>query len=326
MKRLPWQEALLSKLWAETRLPHALLLNGQTGIGKRLFAKRLAQALLCQNRLDNQEFCGVCTQCTWFDAGSHPDFYCLEPENVQDEKDEANQSRMILIEQVRELCDKLALCSHQGKLRIALIHPAEAMTVSAANALLKILEEPPQDTLLILISHRPNQLLPTVVSRCRQLAMQIPDRPTAVCWLREQGVAQPELALAQAGYAPLLALQSERQEAYESRRTLLLKLAVGEEINQLELAELCQKRSIEEALRWLEYWVYDLLLYKFVKQTRYNMDFLEHIKRLSSSLDASALIRYYRELLSAQRLSGRPLNAKLFMEELCVSYCRLFTQ
>jgi DNA polymerase III subunit delta' len=323
VKRLPWHDTLWEELWSEPCLPPALLFKGQTGIGKHLIADRLAQALLCENRLDQNQPCGVCMPCRWFKVGSHPDFFCLEPKN-EGERDAA--SRMILIEQVRELRDKLALCSHQGSLRIALIHPAEAMTVSAANALLKILEESPQDTLFILVSHRPHLLMPTVMSRCRQLTIPTPDPLTAVCWLREQGVAHPDLALAHAGYSPIMALQSHGQEECESRRVFFLKLAVGAGTNPLELADLCQKMSLEEALRLLSHWVYDLLLYKFVKQTRYHFDFSESIKRLSDALDTTALIRYYRELLSAQRLAGHPLNPRLFLEQLCVSYCRLFTQ
>ncbi|MBI3939049.1 MAG: DNA polymerase III subunit delta', partial [Betaproteobacteria bacterium] len=146
---------------ARTRLPHALLLIGPEGTGKLDFATFLAQSLLCEAPAPGAEACGKCPACGWFAAGNHPDFRLVQPEALEQKAegegapDEKPSSRQIAVEQVRGLSHFIVLSPHRRGLKVILMHPAEALNVNAANALLKNLEEPPAGTLFLLVTHRP---------------------------------------------------------------------------------------------------------------------------------------------------------------------------
>lgn len=183
MQRLyPWQNELWQR-WQDlqARLPHAILLKGARGIGKLDFAMHMACAMLCDIPLASGLSCNNCPSCHWFELGTHPDFRLIQPDALAEaeegeERDSGKKkpSRLISVEQIRSLADFTNLTSHQGKHRIVLIHPAEAMNTSAANALLKTLEEPTAGMLMLLVSDKPQRLLPTIVSRCLSVSAPLP--------------------------------------------------------------------------------------------------------------------------------------------------------
>jgi DNA polymerase III subunit delta' len=144
------------------QMPHALLFLGNEGVGKGSTALALAQALNCENRQPDQDACGQCRSCRWFAAGSHPDFWQISPES------EAAQPQ-IKIEQIRELRRQLGFHPMAGNWRVVLLKPAETLNETAANALLKTLEEPPAGNVIILTAVGERDLLPTIISRCRRL-------------------------------------------------------------------------------------------------------------------------------------------------------------
>ena len=247
----PWNQPILDSIAARLeRLPHALLLYGPQGVGKLALAERAAQLLLCEG--GSGKPCGTCAACRWFLAGNHPDLRRLEPEALAKEPppdagDEAPARRPkqpsieIKIDQVRELADFLYIGSHRGRLRVALVHPAEHMNENAANALLKGLEEPPAGAVFILVAHRPAQLLPTIRSRCVAIPVPIPPREAALEWLSKQGIKEPQRWLAYAGGAPLRAAE------YAARGPAPLAVVMDRE--GLEpLAEALQKTAVDRAL------------------------------------------------------------------------------
>ena len=234
----PWNQPVLDSLAARVeRLPHALLVYGPRGIGKLALAERMAQLLLCEGK---KRPCDVCDACRWFKAGNHPDFRRIEPEALWAEKPD-KPSIVIKVEQVRELADFLYIRSHRGRLRVALVHPAEDMNENAANALLKGLEEPPADAVFILVSHRPAQLLPTTRSRCVAVPVGIPEQKPALEWLKGQGVKEAERWLAYAGGAPLRAMEYAAQG-----RPTLVPVELREALEPL--AEELQKTALDHAL------------------------------------------------------------------------------
>ena len=186
----------LQRLIESGRLPHALLLAGPDSIGKLRFAKALAGFLLCESP-SQVGACGQCRSCHFQIDASNPDYREICPDEGK---------RQIGIDQVRDLQSFSAQHAHRDKGRkIVVIHPAEAMNVYTANALLKTLEEPNSGTILILISHTSSQLLPTIRSRCVQLRFGIPDSSLAESWLRDY-VGDAELSkklLLEAGGGPL---------------------------------------------------------------------------------------------------------------------------
>jgi len=197
----PWQKASWERLVSahrQDRLAHAYLIAGPPGVGKRAFAQRFAASLLCLEPDARGHPCGHCGGCLLMRAGSHPDFSLLVPESGKTQ---------IPIDAVRELSASLALAAHQGRYRVALILPAEAMTPQSANSLLKTLEEPHGRVLLILISDRPLAVLPTLRSRCQRLDCPIPPENEVRGWLAtdRQDSALLARVLALSGGAPLQA-------------------------------------------------------------------------------------------------------------------------
>ncbi len=328
----PWQENIWRQLVLQPRgQPNALLLKGRSGIGKLDFARVLSQYLLCEDRLPSAP-CGKCQGCLWFVNGTHPDFRLLEPTAFSEQEQETDvgektrpaekkTGNQITVEQIRYLDDFTNLTSHRNGYKIILIHPAEAMNKHAANAILKTLEEPPGNTLFILVSHKPQRLLPTIISRCRSMAMPVPDREAALKWLELQKVNEPDIALAQSGYAPLSALEIGIRETQEQRKEFLQQISVAK-LNPLLLAESALQYPLSDIINWLQKWICDLIYCKFTYKVRYHLDFTEQLQKLSRSADALGLVRYYRELLAAQRAVQHPLNTRLVLEQLAFSYCR----
>lgn len=328
----PWQENIWMQLVLQPRgQPNAWLLKGRSGIGKLDFARAVSQYLLCEDRLPSAP-CGKCQGCLWFANGNHPDFRLLEPTAYSEQDQETDSGEktrttekktgnQISVEQIRDLDDFTNLTSYRNGYKVILIHPAEAMNTHAANALLKTLEEPPGNTLFILVSHKPQRLLPTIVSRCRSMAMPVPDREAALKWLEQQNVSDPGIALAQAGYAPLAALEIGKGESQGQRKEFLQQISVAK-LNPLSLAESAQQYPLSDIINWLQKWICDLIYCKFTCKVRYHLDFTEKLQKLSESADALRLVRYYRELLAAQRAVLHPLNTRLVLEQLALSYCR----
>lgn len=180
----PWQETAWQQ-WQQqaAHLGQAYLLSGAAGIGIDAFGREMAQGLLCQT--PGVKACGQCAQCHQFRQATHPDFWVLK--RLEDKKE-------ITIDQVRELTDKVSRTAHQGGFKVVLVLETETLNVSAFNALLKTLEEPPERTVLILTTHRLSALPATIISRCRQVAFAAPSRDEALAWL-QQALPQADLPL-----------------------------------------------------------------------------------------------------------------------------------
>ena len=220
----PWAQ-MQSRL-AAGRMPHALLLAGPAGLGKRAFAERLARRLLCTAPTVDGEACGHCRGCVLYAAGTHPDLLRVGLDLNREGKPRSE----IVIDQVRRLCDRLVLSSQFGSWKVALLDPADALNAAAANALLKTLEEPTRDALLLLLADAPSRLPATIRSRCQRLSFRVPARADAQAWLVAQGVAQAPDALAAAGGNPGLALRQAADGALRRRdavRRDLAALAAG---------------------------------------------------------------------------------------------------
>ncbi|MGY4829232.1 DNA polymerase III subunit delta' [Sphaerotilaceae bacterium SBD11-9] len=233
----PLQEAL------RTQRGHALLVHGPQGIGQFELALTLAQAWLCETN-PTQQPCGSCASCHLVQAHSHPDLLVLLPEALReslgwgggDESDDgegkaskAKPSKEIKVEAVRAAVSFAQSTSARGRRKVVLIHPAERMNAIAANTLLKTLEEPPGDARFVLSCGAPDELLPTIRSRCQAVPMALPPADVASAWLAQHQVAQPAVLLAAAGGQPLEALEWVREGIDAVAWTRLPKqLAAGE--------------------------------------------------------------------------------------------------
>lgn len=307
----PWH----AKTWATltqgiARLPHAILLQGPAGLGKGAFAWRLAHFLLCVNRGADASACGTCHSCTLFAAGTHPDLLTVRP---------PEDSATIPVDQVREVRDFLALKPHTAAHKLVLLAPAEAMNVNAANALLKVLEEPPPGGVLVLVTAQPARLPATLRSRCSAIAFRAPAHADGRQWLDRQGVTGDlETALEQAGDAPLLALASIRSPnpvGHEQLRKDLEALQAGQD-DPLRCATRWKNAGASYCLGWLQRHVADLIRAKMT-----GTDLPENSKKLS--LNLKDLFKYSDAVAEAKNLLRGPLDEGLLLEDLLIQWHRI---
>ncbi len=338
---LPWLESDWHALWGHPGgLPHALLLAGPAGVGKREFAEAVAMRLLCERADGSARACGECDSCRWFAAGNHPDFRWVIPEAdaeevesdeapAKPEKADKKKSSQILVGQVRALADFVYVGAHRAKGRVILVQPAEAMNAAAANSLLKILEEPPATVYFILVSDAYKRLLPTIRSRCRMLLMSRPDAASAGKWLKGK---QPDAArlLAVTGGMPLRALAVGEQGWGKIVATLEGALADVDQ-DEMSLAstwEALLKNSevfaMEDLITLLQKWLGDLVSRQLAGRARFFVDADAAQRRLLARSSTPALLHCYNQLQSARPLANHPLNPRLFLEDLAARYLATF--
>lgn len=345
---LAWHQPLWSRLVSRLdRLPHALLLAGPRGVGKSRFARALAARLLCAAPTAEGFACGKCSACRWFEAGNHPDLRVLEPGGDEPEaggEEEAaelaaprKKSDQILIGQVRGLEDFVNLGAHQDGAKVVIVRPAEAMNPSAANSLLKMLEEPASRVTFLLISHHPRRLLPTIRSRCQSLAFGKPETGAAERWLEAEGVGAPGI-LARSGGVPLAAKAVsdsgvvDKWDAFigdleEMARNGSLgpaarwegELKPGRAQMQSGKSMLVDKPVLVE---WLQKWVYDLVSLKLAGVIRYHPELAGRLTPIAERASAGNLVDCYNDLLKVRAVAPHPLNQRLFLEDLFARYLR----
>lgn len=330
MSVYPWQSSILARISSQrARLPHALLLHGNSGTGKFDFAQILAQSLLCLSPQADGEPCGSCPSCSWYVQNNHPDFRLLTPEQDTDTESEAStskkttkKSQQISVIQVRELAEFLSLSSHQSSgLRIVLIHPAEALNAASANALLKMLEEPPDGVIFILVSHQLKRLLPTIISRCHKIDMPMPEKSVALTWLQELGLADAAAQLDYAGGAPLSVLRIREQGIGSFNSELFLQ---GRRLDPFLAASAAVTQGMELAIDSLQKWTFDLLSCLLTGKVRYHNQHANALQALAKSVDLSLLLEFQRKLNEAKRSAQHPLNNELQLEAIFLNYTQLF--
>jgi DNA polymerase-3 subunit delta' len=312
---LPWQSeawARLTRARQAGRLPHALLFTGPEGIGKGHLARALVAATLCEAGAETA--CGECRSCQLRLADSHPDLLTLQP---------AKEGGTIGVEAVREATAFLQLHAHYGRGRCILVEPAEALTTSAANSLLKTLEEPTPGSLLALVASRPNRLPATVVSRCQQvhLAPISPDDAATRGWLHQalgEGHDPAEL-LALAAGAPLRA-RDLADEAATVDFAEWQALATGE-ADPVAVAGRWQ-REPTTALTAIVAWTEDLVrVASGAGEAVRQPDHSGALKRLSEGVDWRRLLEFHATAVNTlDGLTRRNLNAELALEGVLVAW------
>lgn len=318
------------------RLPHALLLVGQKGMGKFELARLFAAGLLCEQPTPDGTACGGCLACNWFAQGNHPDFRLLQPEalSAEGEVEEGKKkpSQQITIDQVRALDDFLTVGTHRGGLRIVIVNPTEAMNRSTANALLKTLEEPPPNSLFLLVSSEPMRLLPTIRSRCQLIAVPTPQPAHAEKILAAAGLNDAARWLALAGGSPGLALEMGNAGQGAWLGTLLTRLGAGPRLDPLaaaaELDKVLRdgkgKVLLKQFVEAVQKWLVDLTLAGERLPPRYFLAEQGTIAGLAAMIPPARLIAAYRASGVRRQEAEQPLNARLFLEGLFLDYRALF--
>ncbi|MBC8380484.1 MAG: DNA polymerase III subunit delta' [SAR92 clade bacterium] len=252
---LPWHKDVwegFNRAIDTDRMPHALLLHGSNGVGKRRLAITLAQRLLCSAEA-NEYACGSCKSCKLLLAGSHPDLTILEPEE---------EGKKIRVDDVRTLCTRLNTTAQQGGWKIGLILVADAMNINASNALLKSLEEPQGKTLLVLVSDRLHALLPTIRSRCQKQYLATPGEDVATHWLKEVSGNSSDVAKAieVSNGRPLLALHNIESGTLALRQDFegIIEGVASGSLSSVEAAQQCVKLNGNNIIEWYMNYVHRL--------------------------------------------------------------------
>ena len=326
----PWQGPATAECLARrARWPHAVLVAGPAGIGKRMLADWLARTLLCEKPSVNGAPCGECPSCRYARAGQHPDLRIIEP--VDDDEENPKPVEWIVVDRIRALVRWSGLTSHRGGAKVALIDPAERMNPAAANALLKTLEEPQPDTYFLLVSHQPGRLPATIASRCQRLAVPVPGREQARAWLASQGFADADRLLDQAGGAPLVA-RAIGDASYQSERAAWLAAlatpatlpvtALGARIDAGPRE--ARRDRLAAVIGWLGAWCADLARVRAGGTPVHNPDFGRELAALAKAVAGIALFRYHRGVLAQRMLLAHPLQPRLVAEALLTDYRALF--
>ncbi|WP_251367653.1 DNA polymerase III subunit delta' [Polynucleobacter sp. AP-Titi-500A-B4] len=363
----PWLQPLWEGLNFQ-KFPNAILLHGQSGIGKFAFAVELAKALLCESSQGNKP-CNQCEACHWFNTGNHPDFIALVPEThrkllpqadyeadeapkkgraARDDSDgessEKKEKKNISIEETRSAIESLSIGSHRGGNRVILIYPLEMLRSDSANTLLKSLEEPPANTIFILLADRVDRVLPTIRSRCRLLIAPRPNRTEGLAWLKDQlpkisgykvNEADIETIYDEQGGAPYSVLDSltarhnkddkdELTIAIAASRLLLQSMAQGVRIPWLEAAEKTHKAQYSFLLATMQRWASDLQLVAQGGTPRYYPKHIATLKGLAQGARPLKLHQFWKSLVQARRSENHPLASRVQLEALLSQYQQVF--
>lgn len=327
----PWHAGAWSALVerrARDRLPHALLIDGAGGVGRHAFARRVAAALFCATPdAATGDACGSCRPCRQFLAGSHPDYYhlrlLLKGESLGGKKLTQDATR-IRIDQVRELGARLALSAQHGGWKVALVDPADRLMPEAANALLKTLEEPTPQTLLMLVTTQRGRLLATIRSRCQVVAIATPPAPEAHAWLAAQGVSDGEALLALADGSPLRALALADQGAVKARQAAFdaFSAILSGRDDPLALAAKWAGNDPARQFGWLASWLVDMIRLKSVAPPPQldNRDLAGRMQALVETLDLPYLFARLDDLQRARQLVETQVNPQLLCEDLLLGW------
>ncbi|WED44221.1 DNA polymerase III subunit delta' [Legionella cardiaca] len=291
-----WEQ--FSTINRRQRFPHALLLIGSQHAGIIDFSYKMATALLCAQE---EKPCGECKSCRLMRSKEHPDLYYLQPEKA---------GGIIKIDQIRELQTVVYNSPQLGDKRLIIIHPAEKMNAAAANALLKLLEEPPECVIFVLIVEQLSTVLPTILSRCQQWHLS-----------RTESLPVDYLAIGEC-YTP----ESERGKIFSELHTILgdLQNLVSQKISVCGLAAKWAAYELNDLI-WLMYLINSQMLYYHLIGLSEEKSSTKPLQHLSKYFKPPQLFHQIDELNSIIRKLNQntSINQLLVLENLLLGYCAI---
>jgi len=308
----PWLESHWSfflRRLESGKLAHALLIEGPAGTGKTALATAMVALLLCREPRDVA--CGQCRSCKLLAGSAHPDYFELQPEEG---------SEVIKVDQVRTMIGKLDLTTSISMRKLAYIHPAEKMNSAAANALLKSLEEPSGDAVLILVSDDPGRLPVTIRSRCQSVTVNQPDAGLVRDWLLTRSGQSPQRvtqALQAAGGSPLRAehyLASPELDTFSRVRSGLSGL-LGKPAAVSPLSNEWSTLDAVELWRWLSICTGEVIKSLLVDQP---LDWLP----ANPGLRASALLNLQKQADKNRQLASTQVRGDLLLQVWLINWAQ----
>jgi DNA polymerase III subunit delta' len=324
---------LLSSIVQKGNIPHALLFTGIEGVGKRKTANVFAMACNCLAPTHaNPQFsdpamdqeteggtawpCGTCKSCRKIISGNHPDVISIQPDKTH-----------IRIGKIRDLCHILAMKPYEARYRVVIISDAQALNPEAGNSLLKVLEEPPDRTILVLTASHMHDLLPTIASRCQHIRFNPISQDLLTDYLvTQKGVSAGEADLlarlakgsltqarsfATSGWIEqrgwLLGMMGKESSGKTRQERLTTRLAISERLAQ-------NKDRIADSLDILKLWFRDLMIFPLAPDMVINKDLSDMLKRISNVAVMDDLLSAYDAIQSAQEKINRNANPRLTLD------------
>ena len=333
---------LLKNILLNSTIPSALLFTGTDGIGKSTAALAFAMACNCEGGeaipnnghfadeyLPVSDPCGCCRSCMKIRSGNHPDIIRVEP-----------SGNFIKIKQIRDICDTLSLKPYEARLRIIIISDAQAMNPQAANALLKVLEEPPERTVLILTSLQTSDLLPTVVSRCQHIRFSPISREKIETFLIEKHGLNAEdaaifSAMANGSIAKALSMTRKNSQVnWICLRDWVLNIIGLEQTDSLLLQPIIiflsfaerlskNKEIIQDLLEIIKTYLRDLIIYKYSPEKIVNKDLIRKIQYVSRKISVKSLLSQIEVIQTAQKDIKANTNLRLTLEIIILRLARV---
>jgi DNA polymerase III subunit delta' len=311
-----WAVDMLKKHIVNGTTRHAYLFAGAPGLGRRTLALRFAQALNCQTPVDIGIPCGVCRDCKQIEAMGHADLTVIQAES---------EGGTMKVDQIREARKTLTFKPYQSKYRVAVLLRFQEANDNAANALLKTLEEAPSYAVLILTADNPEQLLPTIVSRCEVLRLRPLSIEEVTRDLESRGVGSDRARLiahisgGRPGYARQLIENDSLLETREARLNDLLTLLSASRVEKFAYADKLSrdKDAMRQAvLIWLSYWRDVMLRTAQAGTPLVNVDRNVEIEDLAGRMDLSAARSVAGSLEDVLEKMERNVNTRLLAEVL----------
>jgi len=303
----------LSRYLDSDRLPSALMLQANEGLGLMELAIEFSKRVICLTP-NGGLACGQCASCLLFQAGNYPDFYHLQPEEGK---------ATIRIAAIRELALSLSLSAQYTKPRVVIINTADAMLHQAANSLLKTLEEPSENTCLILIAHHLSKVPLTIRSRCQLISLKNIEQNKALSWLGEQGCEQAAEYLSLANNAPITAKTLWQKNALEQQEVLFEGLmgVVKGKMDPVLFAELCFSQKETPVLQWLISWFTDAVkcAHGSPSSNLMSPSLAAELKNLAARLKLKNTHQLLDKLIQLSGLESTQVNQQLMLEEFAIS-------
>ena len=316
MSEYLWLKEIRHKLLNIDRLSHGYIFYGNESIVNSKFSLSLSKSLLCSDR-KSDEYCGSCDSCTWMTSMTHPDFFSVDT----DEREATD--KIIPVSDIRAMKSFFELSAQvSGGKKVALINKAERLNSQASNSLIKVLEEPPQNSIIMLSTDKIEQILPTVKSRCQLIKLPRPSKEESLEFMNINNINIDESVLSYFNASPITAIN--QKETYQKVEEITKSLSQG---NNLDLSFI-KPDWLDFGLTWpinvIQKWCFDLFSYKLTQETYYFPNQTDEFERLSKILNMSKMLVLFKKLNEVKSYASKPVNKEINFELIFVEYKKVF--